>query len=592
MNRFFVKIKPYLFAVAMVMLASSLRVWPLKSLGSILVWLTYYPAVMVAAIYGGILGGIFAAFLSCFTVISFWRLIVSSPFITDNASWLGMAVFILNCVLISFIAEAMLRANARAKKMQETAEAASKAKSTFLANMSHELRTPLNAILGYSQLMQRNHDLSGETLEYLKIINRSGEHLLKLINEVLETSKIEAGRVLLDPINFNIHLMIEDIKKMFIEKTKIKNLLFEMIGVESLPKFVIADETKLRIILINILGNAVKFTEKGHITARFSIQKTPGDEFDLAVEIEDTGPGISVDEREQIFKYFVQTQSGLKNQSGTGLGLAISREYVKLMGGDISFDSKPGKGSTFKFFIKIIEGAGIDIKESSVIKRVKSLETGQKVPRVLVADDTEENRTLLVILLKTTGFDVREAVDGKQAVDIFESWHPDFIWMDIRMPVMNGKEATKLIKSTGAGKLVKIVALSAHVFEEERKEIFAAGCDDFVAKPYRENVIFEVMAKHLGLLYNYAEEITAYKEPDINSDKVLDLSQLDDKFLSELAEAANATDSQKITALAERLRLHEPALASSLQTLADNFDYEIIRIAAQHSKQKRCDHGK
>ncbi len=435
------QVKRFSLAIVLIVIASTLRIWPLQSLGSTLAWLTYYPAVMIIAVYGGFLAGLFATVLACLITTTMWHLLVALPFIKKPADWLGLIVFVITSTMISSVAEAMRRAKDRANVAQSQAETANKAKSAFLANMSHELRTPLNAILGYSQLMQREQNLRPELREYLTIINRSGEHLLSLINEVLEIAKIESGRVVLIPVNFNIRAMLEDIQKMFWEKTEYKGLHFEMQGIGLLPRFIVADETKLRIVLINLLGNAVKFTNQGQITARFSLMKQLSEELFLHVEVEDTGSGIAANEIDKLFNYFIQTESGRKSQAGTGLGLAISRDYVKMMGGEINVTSQLGEGSTFRFDIKITEGKESDVGVLSPVRRIKSLTPESKVPRVLIAEDTDESRKLLVTLLQDVGFEIRTAINGKEAVEISAQWKPDFIWMDMRMPVMDGKEA-------------------------------------------------------------------------------------------------------------------------------------------------------
>jgi signal transduction histidine kinase/CheY-like chemotaxis protein len=568
-----------LITLTIITLAAALRLWPLSSLGTSVAWLTYYPAVMVAGIYGGLFSGLFATFLSCFTVIFLWSVFVVQPYINKPSDWLGLVFFTFTCTMISFVTEAMRRANVRANAAQEKAESANKAKSTFLANMSHELRTPLNAILGYSKLMQRYDSLPADIHEYLKIINQSGEHLLKLINEVLESSKIEAGQVVLEPVNFNIHAMVEDIEKMFMEKADNKALRFEITGLKEIPKYIFADETKFRIVLINLLGNALKFTDKGHIIVRFSVSSSGDRETKLLVEVEDTGPGISDDEKDKLFRYFIQTESGRNSQSGTGLGLAISQEYVKLMGGTISVISEKGAGSTFRFEIQIKEGSVKEIKNQYQVCRVKSLKPGQKIPRILVAEDTDENRNLLVTLLKVVGFEVAEAVNGKEAVDVFEALHPDLIFMDIRMPVIDGLEATRMIRASRSGENVCIIALSAHVLGEEREKIKESGLDDFIGKPYRETEIFDKLKEHLGLEYIYDENLTSEVKHIEESIKTMDLSKLDSLFLHELQAAAANTDALKIEELAARIRLQNPEIAAILHNCADNFDYETIKIA-------------
>jgi len=563
-----------LIAALIIAAASLIRHFFFSGLGRGIPYLTYYPAVMIVALYGGLYAGILGTVISgllCFYWIQQGHM--------SSVETLAFIVFIISCIMISFIAEAMRRARRLAKEAQEQAENANKAKSMFLANMSHELRTPLNAILGYSQLIQRESNLDHSLSEYLRIINRSGEHLLSLINDVLEISKIESDHVDIDNVTFDIHIIIEDIQKMFQEKLDQKGLSLEMIGVEDIPHFLVADINKLRIVLINLVGNAVKFTQTGRIEVRFSIEQQEPEEIFLIVEVEDTGPGIAESEINNLFKYFIQTKSGRESKSGTGLGLAISRDYIKLMGGEISAKSIVDKGSIFKFSIRVSVGNEIDIQSTTQDKIVKSLMPGTKSPRILVAEDTEVNRNLLVKLLESAGFEVRSAENGKLAVELFEQWNPDFIWMDIRMPVMDGKEATRRIKTLDGSNRIKIAALSAHVLGKEREEIFEAGCDDFVSKPYRENDLFEVMAKHLNIEYVYEHNQVGADSERLPTPKPLDFGTVDVLFKKELSHAVLSTDAIKISELVKNIRLTNPQLASNLQICADNFDYESIQKA-------------
>ncbi len=565
--------------LAVTVIAAASRVWPLYSLGTTMMWLTFYPAVMVISIYGGLWSGLLATFLACLTVTSFWPLLVPLPFIKNPSDWLGLMVFVLTGVMISSVSEAMRLANSRAIELQINAQNANQAKSTFLANMSHELRTPLNAILGYSQMMQDDSSVSAGHREYLKIINRSGEHLLALINEVLEIAKIESKRVVLEPANFNLHQLILDLKQMFEVKAINQGLMLIVEETKDLPRYIITDETKLRIILINLIGNAIKFTQSGKVIVRFSVQTdSPDNEF-LMIEVADTGSGVADNEKEKLFKYFVQTESGKLSKSGTGLGLAISQEYAKILGGQITITSKLGVGSTFTVKIKIEEGREEDVFVKLFQRPVIGLGPGQAIPRVLVAEDQEENRNLLVRLLELIGLEVRVAVNGSEAVKIAEKWQPNFIWMDIRMPVMDGLEATRLIKATEYGKRIKIVALSAHVLGEERNEIFDAGYDDFVGKPFRRSEIFETMHKHIGIEYVYSEDEEENETLPENFSGSLDMRKLDEAFISELTLAAVNTDATKIEELADRLRLQEPGMADFLSHCANNFDYETLKKA-------------
>ncbi|MBI9039237.1 MAG: response regulator [Bacteroidales bacterium] len=574
--------KRILISMLIIAAASLVRLIFFEGLGRGIAYLTFYPAVMIAAIAGGLYSGILATVVSAF-LCYYW---IQKGYMS-SVEWMAFVVFLISCVMISVVAEAMRFANRKATEAEKKAQTANQAKSTFLANMSHELRTPMNAILGYSQLMQREAKISPEYSEYLSIINRSGEHLLALINEVLEISKIEAKKITLEQINFNFHNLIHDLNKMFELKANSKGLLLEFQDFEKISKYIIADETKLRIILTNLIGNAIKFTQKGKIDIRFSHQNESDNTQFLIVEINDTGPGIAEEEKVSLFKYFMQTESGKQSKSGTGLGLAISQDYAKMMGGGITATSTVGIGSTFTVRIKTKEGKEESVKSDLAWNRVIGLAQGQKNYRILVAEDIVENRKLIVTLLKLTGFDVQEAVNGKEAVEIAEQWNPDFIWMDIRMPVMDGLEATRIIKSSKAGKQIKIAALSAHVLSEEREEIFDAGCDDFLGKPFHEKELFKVMQKHLALEYNYIE-INSNDENEIDSSKIaIDLSMLDDDIREELKTAVDSTDASKISRIAIKITNQEPLLAKNLQMCARNFNYEPIQKAFENYKNTK-----
>jgi len=376
--------KRLIVAFILIIVATALRIWPLESLGTRLAWLTFYPAVMLAAVYGGVIVGIIATTLSCVMIIFLWPLFSTQSFIKESADWLGMAVFFLTCMMISFVAEAMRCANIRAKQAQEQAQLANQAKSIFLANMSHELRTPLNAILGYSQMMQRDTFISAQHREYMEIIDRSGEHLLSLINDVLTIAKIESKGITLEPSNFNLHILIQDLQNMFQAQAHEKNIILTISGLDDMPTYLYGDEKKIRVILINLIGNAVKFTHKGKIIVSLSFRELVGQSFMTAV-VEDTGVGILEEDMTKLFQYFVQTESGRKSNSGTGLGLAISQEYIKLMGGAISATSHIDEGSIFRFNIKIARGKDDD--DQHQLKYVIGIKKGVTIPRILVVED-------------------------------------------------------------------------------------------------------------------------------------------------------------------------------------------------------------
>jgi len=466
---------------------------------------------------------------------------------------------------------------AQLKTAKEAAEAANRSKSVFLANMSHELRTPLNAILGYSQLLKRDGSLEPGQKEYLDIINRSGEHLLQLIDSVLELSKIEAGRIPLEPVSFDPAALVRELHAMFRIKAETKGLRFDPPETGSLPRRLVADVNKLRQVLINMVGNAVKFTERGAVSLRVAATGQTGGGMRLAVEVEDSGPGIAPEELDKVFEMFEQTESGRRSKGGTGLGMAISREYARTMGGDLVVASRPGEGSLFRLEIPVAEGPAEEKSKTIPESIVTGLKEGQPPPRVLVVEDVEENRLLLMRLLEKTGFIVRGAVNGLEALEIFGELHPHFIWMDIRMPVMDGIEATRRIRDLAGGRETVIAALSASGLEEERAHILSAGFDDFVRKPFREGEVFGIMARRLGVEYEFEKETReAGQEVSEHRPDPTRLAALPEGLLKELHEALLLLDSARIMTVLEAVAERDPPLGEALQSLAGNFDFGPI----------------
>lgn len=460
---------------------------------------------------------------------------------------------------------------------KEEADTANRAKSEFLANMSHELRTPLNAILGYSQLMQRTAaSLDPIHREYLQTINRSGEHLLTLINDVLEISKIEARRITLKPHTFDLPALLRDLACMFRARIKAKGLFFNLELDRGLPRHVVADANRFRQVLINLLDNALKFTEKGSIVLRVAVQDACSEKFSLVVEVEDTGPGIAAEELDKVFQVFEQTATGKRQQSGTGLGMAISREYVRMMGGDLTVTSRLGVGSIFQFNICACRGKEADSRENNRQQRVTGLAPGQPIPRILVVEDNQENRVLLVRLLTEVGCAVREAENGAQAVEVSAQWAPQFIWMDIRMPVMDGLEATRRIKAAPGGAEVRIVAFTASALAVEREAIGAAGFDDFVTKPYREADIFRVMAEQIGLTYLFEHEDPARSIDPETALHPRDLAHLPAGLRADLLQAVLELDTERIETVVTAIERQDGVIGPVLRTFAENMEYERL----------------
>ena len=368
---------------------------------------------------------------------------------------------------------------------RNAAETANRAKSVFLANMSHELRTPLNAILGFSSLMRKAESLSEEQKSNLAIINRSGEYLLVLINDVLEMARIEAGRVQLENAPLDLGALVRDVTDMMLVRAREKGLQLLIDQSSEFPRYIMGDEARLRQILINLVGNAVKFTLQGGVTVRFGM-KPNGHQKQWRIEVEDTGPGILLEDQERIFEPFVQVGEQAA-QKGTGLGLTITRQFVQLMGGIIKLESSPGFGAIFRVELPVEMVAAKDIVSPSreVTGEVVGLAPGQNDFRILIVEDQLENQMLLSQLMMRIGCVVKVAGNGKEAVELFQNWQPNLIWMDRRMPVMDGIEATQRIRALPGGKDVKIVAVTASAFMEQRDEMLVAGMDNFVRKPYR-----------------------------------------------------------------------------------------------------------
>jgi two-component system sensor histidine kinase/response regulator len=464
-----------------------------------------------------------------------------------------------------------------AKKMAKEAEIANKSKSAFLANMSHEIRTPLNAIIGFSQLMNRDKFLTETQKEYNNSIVKAGEHLLNLINDILELSKVEAGRVVVNPVDVDLHAMLDDIQMLFKERAQAKNLQFISEIAADLPRYIRIDESKLRQIFVNLIGNAIKFTDKGGIAIRVKTSKIDDEKSRLIVEIQDSGPGIHENELDKLFKHFEQTSAGIMKGSGTGLGLALSRELAILLGGDISVFSEIGKGSVFTFHVEILKGNPEAIVKNTS-KRVVGLEKSKGPYRILVVDDKDENLQVAIDLLKLVGFETNEAFNGLEAIEKFEQWNPHLILMDMRMPVMDGYEASGRIKSTEKGKNTPIVALTASAFEDERKKVESLGIDGYIRKPFRDNELFSVIGKLLDIEYIY-EEDTPNQRPVFQDEKMIseEVDRLSPELISELKEALACADLDLFIKLTESISPENDRLIQLLLTHAKNYEYEKLQ---------------
>ncbi len=460
---------------------------------------------------------------------------------------------------------------------RDAAEAANKAKSTFLANMSHELRTPLNAILGFSSLLRSEPALSTGQREKLDVINRSGDHLLSLINDVLEMAKIEAGRLQVEKAPVDLGALVRDVADMMRARAHERGLWLLLDLSCEFPRFVRTDAARLRQVLINLVGNAVKFTKEGGITVRLG-QKGNATTH-LRIGVEDTGPGISPEDQKRLFEPFMQmAETGV--QKGTGLGLAISRQFVSLMGGSISVHSTLGKGSAFCIDLPVELATEEEVSSLHAVSlggEVVALEPGQTPRRIVIAEDQREDQNLLSTLMKNIGMEVRIACDGEECLKLFEEWQPDLIWMDRYMPVMDGVRATQAIRDLPDGKDVRIVAVTAAVFKEQEEEMLAAGTDDFVRKPYRFGDIYDRLAAQLGLRYVYSSRTVAAGGQEVRRELTPAMFDgLPEVVRNRLAEAAESLDSERIEATIREIAQIDHALARALARYADEFDYPSI----------------
>ena len=481
------------------------------------------------------------------------------------------------------------------QKAKEKAETANVAKSEFLANMSHELRTPLNSIIGFAQILSKDRDLKPEQQQRLSIINRNGEHLLSLINNILSMSKIEAGRISLNETDFDLQALLKNLQQMFALKVQNKGLQFFLESEAHLPQYISADEAKLRQILINLIGNAIKFTEQGGIVLRAQANRDQNsNQHLLKLEVEDTGPGIPPEELDRLFVPFEQTTAGRKIKQGTGLGLAITRKFIELMGGEITAHSTVGVGTCFQCSIPIHRSLGEVVPVPTAQSQVIGLAPEQPEYRILVVDDETDNRLLLLDLLTSVGVSVQQASNGREANQIWQAWHPHLIWMDLRMPEMNGAEATKRIRKAeseleNGESWTKIIALTASAFKEERDITLASGFDDFVIKPFEEEVIWSKMSQHLGVEFIYQQSLQTYGQqlpetiagqaPVSPADLSEALKKMPSQWLEELHRASSQLKGKKVMQLIQAMPPEKAALASKLQTLADNYQFdEIVKL--------------
>ncbi|WP_295449396.1 PAS domain-containing hybrid sensor histidine kinase/response regulator [uncultured Thiodictyon sp.] len=475
-----------------------------------------------------------------------------------------------------------LNASLEQKVAERTAQlaAASQAKSEFLANMSHEIRTPLNAILGFAQVLGRDPGLNATQRDSLTTIQRSGEHLLTLINDILDMAKIEAGRMTVRVAPFNLIALVTEVQAFFRQRARERGLA---LGEElsALPRMVSGDEVKLRQVLINLIGNAVKFTASGSVMIRVA----PAGDDAIAFSVIDTGMGIAPHEMARLFEPFSQTASGRQVRGGTGLGLALSSRFVQLMGGELIAESRLGQGSCFSFTLSLPATDAVAPKAEATELPVVGLVPGQPVCRILIVDDLADNRAPLRSLLEGLNpqppvLALREAADGREAVALWEDWQPHVVFMDMRMPVMSGEEATREIRARmavrpGAVGTI-IVALTASAFNEHRDRFLSCGCDDFAGKPWRAEELFAILEHRAGLRFIRAGDTPAAAVAVSAEEMASRLIALPAEWRASLSEAVMLGDFGRIGALAAQLGDADAVLHTALAAWAYNFDLDAF----------------
>ncbi len=460
------------------------------------------------------------------------------------------------------------------RRAKDAADQANRAKTVFLTNMSHEIRTPLNAVLGFAQLLLRDDHLTEQQRRQVETIDHAGDHLLSLIDGVLQLAKIEAGHQSLADAAFDLWALLDDVEDLFQPRAHDKDLRLAFERDERVPRFVRADAGKLRQVLTNLLSNALKFTVHGGVQVRLTVSAPLAR--CLIVEVTDTGPGIGPDEMPRVFEKFEQTETGRASGQGTGLGLAISRQLVRLMGGEIGVSSQRGRGTVFRFEVPIQTAGSEEVAPTPPSRQLPRLAAGTPARRVLVADDVEDNRELLGELLSAAGFETRSCADGAEALAVFQAWKPDLILMDVRMPVLDGLACIRLIRADPEGRAVKIICVTAGALEDKQRAAREAGADGFIRKPIRDAELFARVRTLLGVSYEgeRGRERTPTPAMPVLTPEMT--SRLPRVLRRKLRQATVSADLDQLLALADEAKSYDATGAVALRGLAEQYAYTRI----------------
>lgn len=458
------------------------------------------------------------------------------------------------------------------------AAAASQSKSLFLANMSHEIHTPLNAILGYAELLQRDASIGAENKAIARTICRSGKHLLTVINSILDMSNINAGKLALSEVDFDLYALLDDLSVVSKSNADIKGIEFKLSYTNTVPQYVYGDQSKLQQVLTNLLNNAVKYTQEGNVSLEVSSLEENLESIKLRFKVSDTGIGINERNLTRIFKPFIQS-GDRESLGGAGLGLSISKKIVELMGGDIKVASEVGNGSQFSVDLSLLKSTVEHLVKHSRTSEVIGLESSGPVPSILIVDDIAINRDLLVRYLKPLGFPVIEANNGQQAIEVFKSQSPKIVLIDVVMPEMDGIEATRKIRGLPGGDQAIIIAVTASAMESEIESIKQAGADDIHRKPVNLDVLLKLITQHTGMTLVYPDKIA------INSESNAQLELLEKKFSElpseikiEMQHALKVGQLARLRELVIPLQQLDPEIGSAFETMIDNYQLKELKL--------------